>query len=378
MLLSHGWGDGLIPALSTIDFYQLLTENLKDEKLKDSVLSAEQDKGGFEMLRKLFVSAFILGLFAALPAEARTDRIKVRGASLEGNLEGNSPERDVLVVLPPNYDSNPDKRYPVIYFLHGFFATLTAYDELVKFQDAVDEAAKAGNEVIVVVPDANTKWKGAMYGASVTTGDFPLFIAQDLVKHIDSNYRTLARPESRGLSGHSMGGFGTLKIAMLYPGTFSSIFAMAPCCLSPNNYTVEQVQSALAMNSEQIASGGFGQLAAGASMAAWAPDPNNPPHYIMNGVKDGAIDPLFNARMRANSPLVMFPQYLPSMRALKAIQLEVGDKDSLIRDDTWMHEELNKFGIRHEWKVFDGDHGNRVAPRFRSELLPFFGRHLAR
>jgi len=328
------------------------------------------------MFKKLLIGVYIIGLFAAIPAEARTDRIKVHGESLVGNLEGNSPDRDVLVALPPGYDGNPNKRYPVVYFLHGFSATLTAYDDLVKFQEAVDEAAKAGNEVIVVAPEAYTKWKGAMYGASVTTGDFPRFIAQDLVKHIDSNYRTLARPESRGLSGHSMGGFGVLKIAMLYPGTFSSIFAMAPCCLSPNNYTVEQIKETLAMTPEQIDKGGFGQLAAGASMAAWAPDPGNPPHYIMNGDKDGAVDPLFSSRMRANSPLVMLPQYLPALKGLKAIQMEVGDKDGLIRDDTWMHEELNRFGIPHEWKVFDGDHGNRVSPRFRSELLPFFGRHL--
>jgi S-formylglutathione hydrolase FrmB len=174
-----------------------------------------------------------------------------------------------------------------------------------------------------------------------------------------------------------MGGFGTLKVAMLYPGVFSSIFAMAPCCLSPSNITVEQVQNTQSMTAEQIAKGGFGQLATGASIAAWAPDPNNPPHYIMNGVKDGAIDPLFQSRLRANSPLVMLPQYLPSMKGLKAIRIEVGDKDSLIRDDTWMHEELGKFGVNHEWQVFDGDHGNRVATRFRSELLPFFGKHLS-
>ena len=61
---------------------------------------------------------------------------------------------------------------------------------------------------------------------------------------------------------------------------------------------------------------------------------------------------------------------------LKAFLMEVGDKDGLIRDDTWMHEELDGFGVPHEWKVFDGDHGNRVSPRFRSDLLPFFRRHL--
>ena len=46
----------------------------------------------------------------------------VHGKSLEGNLEGDSPDRDVFVYLPPSYTKNRSQRYPVVYFLHGYLA----------------------------------------------------------------------------------------------------------------------------------------------------------------------------------------------------------------------------------------------------------------
>jgi len=330
------------------------------------------------MFKKLLACAAALATLAAIPAEARTEKIKVHGASLEGNLEGNSADRDVYVFLPPSYDSNADKRYPVVYFLHGYFATADAYENLVKFQEAVDEAAAAGNELIVVLPDAHTKFKGAMYSNSVTTGDFEGFVTRDLVSHIDANYRTLARAESRGLSGHSMGGYGTLKIVMKYPGIYSSMYAMAPCCLSPSAITLEQARGAASMTPEQIEAADFGAAAAAASLAAWAPDPNNPPNFIAVDEKDGKLSPVITARLHANSPLVLLSQSVPQLKAMTAIGIDVGDKDFLLADDTAMHNELNRFGVTHDWEVFEGDHGNRVAARVRSDLLPFFGKHLAK
>ena len=328
------------------------------------------------MFKALIATAAALATLAAVPAGARTDKIKVHGAALEGNLEGNSADRDVYVFLPPSYDASANKRYPVVYFLHGYSVGADAYDGLAKFQEAVDQAAAAGNEMIVVMPDVLTKFKGAMFGASVTTGDFERYVAQDLIGYVDGHYRTIANAQSRGLSGHSMGGYGTLKIAMKYPGIFSSIYAMAPCCLAPSNMTAEQIQQFTAMTPEQIATAqGFG-LATPATLSAWAPDPKNPPYYVSTGVKDGVVDPLLLARLHANSPLVLLPQYIPAMTALEAIRVEVGDKDFLLRDDTWMHEEFDRFGVAHEWQVFEGDHGNRVNARIRSDLLPFFGAHL--
>jgi enterochelin esterase-like enzyme len=328
------------------------------------------------MLKKVLAAAAALAALIAAPAEARTDKIKVHGASLEGNLEGNSPDRDVYVFLPPSYEASPGKRYPVVYFLHGYSVGAETYDGLAKFQEAVDSAAAQGNEVIVVMPDVLTKFKGAMFSPSVTTGDFVRFTALDLVSYIDGHYRTLAEPASRGLSGHSMGGYGTFRVAQSYPGVFSSIYAMAPCCLSPASLTAEQVQSVSALTDGKIASATGFDLVAPAQLSAWAPDPKNPPYYVSTAVKDGAVDPLLLARLHANSPLVLLPQYIPALKGLEAIRLEVGDKDFLLGDDTLMHEELERFGVAHEWKVFEGDHGNRVHDRIRSELLPFFALHL--
>jgi enterochelin esterase-like enzyme len=328
------------------------------------------------MFKKVLACAAALAVLGAGPAEARTDKIKVHGAALEGNLEGNAADRDVYVYLPPSYDSSPDKRYPVVYFLHGYSVGAEQYEGLARFQEAVDAAAAAGNELIVVMPDFHTKFKGAMFGASVTTGDFERYVAQDLGNYIDGNYRTIADADSRGLSGHSMGGYGTLKIAMRYPGVFSSIYAMAPCCLSPMNMTAEQLATVAALTPEAVATARGFDLVFPATLSAWAPDPQNPPHYVSTKVENGTVDPLLNARLHANSPLVLLPQYLPEMKGLEAIRLEVGDKDFLLRDDTWMHEEFDRFGVAHEWQVFDGDHGNRVNARIRSDLLPFFGAHL--
>jgi S-formylglutathione hydrolase FrmB len=173
-----------------------------------------------------------------------------------------------------------------------------------------------------------------------------------------------------------MGGYGTLKIAMKYPGIFSSIYAMAPCCLSPGNVTAEQLQTVGELTPETLASAQGFALAVPAQLSAWAPDPQNPPFYVSTTVKDGTVDPLLLARLHANSPLVLLPQYVPAMKALEAIRVEVGDKDFLLRDDTWMHEELDRFDVAHEWKVFEGDHGNRVHDRIRSSCCRSSRAHL--
>jgi enterochelin esterase-like enzyme len=134
------------------------------------------------------------------------DRIKVHGASLEGNLEGDDPNRDVVVYLPPSYSKEPGRRYPVVYFLHGYGVGVETYVGLLKLQEAADKAVADGvREMILVLLDANTIYNGSMYSNSLTTGEWEGFISQDLVGYIDSHYRTVANRDGRGLSGHSMG-----------------------------------------------------------------------------------------------------------------------------------------------------------------------------
>jgi enterochelin esterase-like enzyme len=251
------------------------------------------------------------------------------------------------------------------------------YQEMMKFEEAVDQAAKAGNEVIMVIPDGYSKLKGGFYSNSPTVGNYEAFVGEDLVAWVDGNYRTIAKRESRGLSGHSMGGYGTLRVGMKYPEVFSSLYAMSACCLAPMPIDAETAKRIEGMTEDDIAKADFPALAPFSTLATWSPDPTNPPNYVFTGLKDdGTLDPLVNARLTANSVIAMLPQYLPALRSYEAIALEVGDKDFLIEDNKLLNSELTRFGIEHGWKVYDGDHGNRIPERIRSEMLPFFAAHL--
>ena len=147
------------------------------------------------------------GATAANVPAGTLEKIRVQSPSLAGNLQGNDATRDVHVYLPPGYASS-SKRYPVVYFLHGYAVTADIYvNDVLRIPASTDAAMAAGTrEVIVVMPDAFTRFGGSFYSNSPTIGDWEHFIAKDLVAAIDSRYRTLAKRESRGLSGHSMGG----------------------------------------------------------------------------------------------------------------------------------------------------------------------------
>ena len=69
------------------------------------------------------------------------ERIKVHGKSLDGNLEGDSADRDVFVYLPPSYVSNRNQRYPVVYLLHGYGLTAERWMPFTKLAEAGKDAA---------------------------------------------------------------------------------------------------------------------------------------------------------------------------------------------------------------------------------------------
>lgn len=342
------------------------------------------------MLKALFATAAAALALAALPAQAQNitapapaipagitvESPKVPGPSLEGNLEGNATTREAMVVLPPSYKTNPNKRYPVVYYLHGFAIDGRNFYNYMKVPEAVAKNAAAGNEFIVVVPDTLTKMGGSMYSNSVTTGNFRDFIAKDLVAFIDSKYRTIATREGRGLAGHSMGGYGTWVVGMTHPEVFDSIWAQSACCVSPRTETVESATAMAAVPYEGVDQSGFGMRAGLASAVAWAPNPQNPPFYVDFPIKDGAVDPLVIAKWANNSPLAMVASHVGALQSFDAIGADVGDKDGLVRDDTLIHEELEKFGIEHEWAIYPGTHTDKIGERFADVVLPFFAKHL--
>ncbi len=166
----------------------------------------------------------------------------VHGASLVGNLAGDSPDRHVSVYLPPSYAKQPKRRYPVLYLLHGFTDSDSRWfgqagQHFVNVPKSVDAAYAAGvAEMIVVMPDAFTKFQGSMYSSSALNGDWETFVSRDLVAYMDSHYRTVAKPEgTRSRAVTPWAATAPCASAMKAPGVFSALYVMSPCCLALEN-----------------------------------------------------------------------------------------------------------------------------------------------
>jgi S-formylglutathione hydrolase FrmB len=238
--------------------------------------------------------------------------------------------------------------------------------------------------MIIVLPDAFTVYSGSMFSNSLTTGDWETFIAEDLVNYIDSHYRTIPERGARGLAGHSMGGYGTVRIGMKRPEAFSVLYAMSSCCLMQNPQQVLPGQPAAGKQSavdnakaKQAKGGGVLANALFAQAAAWAPNPQNPPQYFDLPAKDGEVQPLIAAKWVANSPLIMVDQYVPNLKRYRAIALDVGTQDPFLTTNTQLSQSLTRLGIQHVFEAYDGDHGNRIRARFAEKVLPFFSANLA-
>ena len=408
----------------------------------------------FSVLARTWRAAvvFFVASVVAVPALAQSNAaagkgtvqaIKVHGASLAGNLEGDPADRDVFIYLPPGYASNRNQRYPVVYLLHGYGLTAERWMTFTNLAAVADKDIAAGTmkAMILVNPDAYTIHGGSMYSSSPTTGDWETFIAEDLVAYVDKNYRTIPDRMSRGLGGHSMGGYGAFRIGMKRPDVFSSLYPMSACCLidqaiaggrggrggaapgagragTPNQAapaapappaqaapaapaspagaaTAPAAPGAAAAAAAPQAAGaagarGQGRGAAGrggrgggfgnvqlALAAAWAPNPKNPPNYSDLPTLNGEPQPMVIARFAANSPFVMASQYVTSLRRYKAIMVDVGTQDGLAASNRQLVELLTDLKVPHTFETYEGDHTNKVVERIETKVLPFFSNNLS-
>ena len=273
----------------------------------------------------------------------------------------------------------------MVYVLHGYTGTDLGYfgDNPQRQLHVVAErvfTSGAAREMILVMPNCMNAYGGCMYASSPTTGDWESYIAEDLVAYMDKNYRTIPTRDGRGLSGHSMGGFGTLRIGMKRPDVFSALYALSSCCL--NEGTVRpgrggQPSAAEAIKSPEEARGNRGAQGTLARAAAWAPNPDNPPLYLDLPTKNGQVVPEVAVKYAANSPVAMLDQYVPNLKKYRAIALDIGLQDSLLASNQVMVDRLKRFGVPHTFETYEGDHGNKVMQRLEERVLPFFARHLA-
>lgn len=309
-------------------------------------------------------------------------RIKVHSVAIAGNLEGESADRDVIVVLPPSYGKELKRRYPVVYALHGYSIGPEQWIKEIHVPQTVEGAfAKGAGEMIVVLPDSKTAYNGSMYSSSTTSGDFERFIVRDLVRYVDGHYRTLAGRESRGLVGHSMGGYGATRLGLKYPDVFGAVYMMSPCCLSPRDAGPVDAASIAAITGlrspQESGTLPFIVRAQLAVAAAWSPNPKRPPLYLDVPGMEGVDQKDVLAKWAANAPLSMVDQYIGNLRQYKAIAIDVGDQDGLKTDARKFHEVLDSYGIANSFDLYKGTHTSAVAVRFQDFVLPFFAKHLS-
>src|SRR3954466_3503969 len=247
---------------------------------------------------------------------AIVERVTIHGQALEGNLEGDAVDRDAIVFLPPGYKQSPARRYPVVYALHGYSIGAEQWSKEIHVPQTIEGAfAKGAGEMIVVLPDSKTVHNGSMYSSSVTTGDFENFIAHDLVAYMDAHYRTIAARQSRGLVGHSMGGYGATRIGMKHADMFGSLYIMSPCCLAPRMAALKPEDEAALLAVKDPADSAklpFLLRAQLASAAAWSPNPKAPPLYLDLPLGDKQSQVL--GEWAANAPLAFIPQYVSGLR----------------------------------------------------------------
>src|SRR5438046_2818621 len=334
-------------------------------------------------MKAIFSSALVIALASASLAQVKTEvppvvagakpfaveRVKIHGAALEGNLEGDAVDRDAIVFLPPTYATQKARRYPP-----------EQWSKEIHVPQTIEGAIALGaQEMVVVLPDSKTVHNGSMYSSSVTTGDFENYVARDVVSYIDAHYRTIADRASRGLVGHSMGGYGASRIGMKHADVFGSLYIMSPCCLSarsagPANPANDEALAAV-KTAEDSAKLPFGLRAQLASAAAWSPNPKNPPLYFDLPIGNNQQTVL--AKWAANAPLAFIDQYIAGLRRYRAIAIDVGDQDGLRVDAGKLHDVLDQYGVAKTFDVYPGTHTSDVAVRFQEHVMPLFSRQLS-
>ena len=280
----------------------------------------------------------------------------------------------------------------MVYALHGYSIGAEQWTHEIHVPQTIEGAfANGAQEMIVVLPDSKTIYNGSMYSSSVTTGDFEKFIWHDVVAYIDAHYRTIADRTSRGLVGHSMGGYGASRIGMKHPDVFGALYIMSPCCMSPmvggGPGPADQIKERAIASEKKVAaakspadlaaqSPGFAS-AQYATAAAWAPESKEPSallrpadqgrrsaagdHGEIHGELAAGICRSVHRQSQAVSRHLRWTWAIRTVSAFDAAKL---------------HDILDNYGIANSFEIYSGTHISAVADRFQNHVLPFFSKNL--
>ncbi len=343
------------------------------------------------------VGAIVLPLLLSRVANGQTGGVThvdtVSAPSLRHNLLGDSYKRAVTVYLPPGYGIGAQKRYPVVYLLHGFSADHRVFIkgpyQNINIRLSMDSLIRAGavKEMIVVTPSAKNAYDGSFYANSPVTGNWEDFIVDDLVAYIDRHYRTIRNRSGRGITGHSMGGFGAFRVAMRHPEKFSAVYMMSAYGLVIGDSlrsmpATNAWKAALAVRAkEDVLKAGFFADLDIALAAVYSPDRSSQPLYVdfpyrLEGDSLLLVDSVA-ARWR-NTPMAMVPSHASALRRL-AIAFDAGTNDGFAdipASVTELDSLLTSLRITHTAELYEGTHVGGIRARLETKVLPFFSKNL--
>lgn len=294
--------------------------------------------------------------------------------------------KSLVVYLPPSYSSSPTRRYPVLVYLHGLTGNERNWIEQGRLAATLDSLAAAGKpEAIVVMPDGDDGWYttwNQLIDASACRADtvrkeraesycvpwphYDDYIARDVVGYVDSHYRTLGSPESRGIAGLSMGGYGAIALALSYPDVFTAAAShsgvVSPTLLGPNPF-VPPGRFALDSSGFRISSGSLFKSMSPAfgrdSIGWYARDPARIAARLQAANRDRMQD------MGVAAP--RFPH----------LMLDCGRDDPYIDQNRALHQKLQRLGVQHRYAEWPGKHDWNYWRAHSAESAMFLLEHIA-
>lgn len=208
------------------------------------------------------------------------------------------------------------------------------------------------------------------------------------MEYIDTHYRTLATKNSRGIGGHSMGGYGAIKLGLLHPDIYSTVYGLSPGLMAfvkefgPNSNSFKDLQKMTTIDELRRSYYPKVLVAVG---RAWSPNPNKPPFYCDMPFTYEGDAMIVNQEVlelwHKNMPVEMLNDLAGNARQLKALKLDWGRNDAprFPQQNMLFSTKLENLGINHYAEEYIGTHGNKIWSedgRVLNSLLPFFNDHL--
>ncbi len=311
----------------------------------------------------------------------RLDRHVVDFATLRGNPLGDPSTRPLHVYVPPGYDDDPDRRYASIYVVQGYTGHVGMWDNRSPYRRTFYETADAvfaegvAPPAVVVFVDAWTAYGGSQFVDSPGTGDYHSYLCDEVVAWVDARYRTEPRPEHRGITGKSSGGFAAYVTPMLRPDVFGGFGAHAGDALYEYCYLEEFARSTRALR------------AYGGDIQHWWADFRTRPGFTkpedmglletlgcsaaFSAELDGSVTLPFDprsgrvreavwARWLAWDPVRMVAGHADALRSQKAIWIDAGNRDEYYLDlgAQAVVDELAAVGVTDvHFETYDAGHG---------------------